>query len=132
MPEVQRRSHGFKARVRLTNKIATLHSPAVMKNGTLESAERAAKRAVGNHQRSWPERIMRSAKKRNQTVTTRQKPSVEPRPAVNTIIGWARKNIKLHQAAWSPTYCFANRKKGHRPVAKTARETMLAQPYQAE
>src|SRR5262245_51941069 len=65
-------------------------------------------------------------------VTTRQKPSVEPRPAANTIIGWARKKTKLHQAACSPTYCFAIWKNGQRPVAKTARDRTLAQPYHIE
>src|ERR1035437_5164380 len=91
------------ARTPLTISMKTLHSPAARKNGTLETALKAANNAVGNHHHALPVRIILSAKNKNQIVNTRQKASVAARPAQRTIKGCARKKAVPHQAARSPT-----------------------------
>ena len=112
--------------------IKMLHHPAAMKNGNLEMALKAANKAAGNHHQRLPVRIILSAKKRNQMVATRQKPSVEASPAMMTIKGWVRKKAMVHQAARSPAYCRASWKNGQSPIEKKSSDTRFAQPYQLE
>ena len=103
MPAPAISNQGCHARTPLTKSMATPQSPAAMKKGSLESAPKTAKKAVGSHHQALPVRIILSAKKRNQSVTTRQRPSVEPRPAISTTSGCANKKAMPHQAARGPT-----------------------------
>src|SRR5258708_4033650 len=74
------------------------HSPAAMKKGTFEIADRAATNAAPSHQRHCPVLVIRSAKYKNQTIKLKQNPSVPARPAMTTIRGCARKKITVHHA----------------------------------
>ena len=80
-----------------------LHSPTAIKYGALETALNAPSSAVGSHHQASPVRIILSAKKRNQIVVARQKPSRPASPALMTMSGSARKKAVAHQAARSPT-----------------------------
>src|SRR5664280_1230072 len=131
-PAPANRNQGRQDRTLFTANRKTLQNPAAMKNGSLETAPRHASKTMGSHQRTWPLRIILSAKKRNQRVNTRQKASSEAIPASKTIKGSARKKTRLHQAARSPTYCRASRKNGQSPVANRSSDTKLAHPYQVE
>src|SRR6266581_1730147 len=132
MPAPASSNHGCHARTPATKSMATPHSPAAMKKGNLETAPKTAKKAVGSHHQALPVRIILSVKKRNQSVTTKQRPFVEPRPAIRTTSGCANKNAVPHQAARGPTYWRATWKKGQSPVAKISNEVRLAHPYHVE
>src|ERR1039458_5674160 len=58
-------------RAPFTISINSLHNPAAMKKGALDTALKTANNAVGSHHHALPVRIILSAKNRYQIVSTR-------------------------------------------------------------